>query len=69
MAYSRNSNFHPIAKNRIAYRYRQAMVLIATIIFGMIISAAVNAIPSSKKTTVATKAPQESHISDANKTN
>jgi hypothetical protein len=69
MAYSRNSNYQPIAKNRIAYRYRQAMVLIATIIFGMIISAAVNAIPSSKKTTVATKASQELNVSNTNKTN
>ena len=44
------------SSSKVSNRYKQFLVLIGTIIFGMIISAAVNAIPSSKTTSVAKKA-------------
>jgi hypothetical protein len=56
MAYQRNvKRSHP-AGTRISARYRQFVALIAVIVIGMIISSAVNAIPSAKSRAAATKA-------------
>lgn len=48
MAYQRTSSYRYVSNSSITSRYRQLLILIGAIIFGMIISATVNAIPSSK---------------------
>jgi hypothetical protein len=50
MAYSTRLSYRPASQNRTSARSRQAFVLLAVIVIGMIISAAVNAIPSPKRT-------------------
>lgn len=55
MAYTKNYSYKGISSSRIASRYNQLMALIAAIVIGMIISATVNALPSSKSTPVAAK--------------
>lgn len=59
MAYTKTYQYKGVSSSRIASRYNQLMALIAAIFIGMIISAAVNALPSSKTNTVATKATVE----------
>lgn len=53
MAY--NMQYRYVSNSRISSRGRQMIALIGAIIVGMIISAAVNALPSSKSAKVATK--------------
>ena len=52
MTYSRSGAYR-YSSNKVSNRYKQFLMLIGTIIFGMIISAAINAIPSSKAQSVA----------------
>lgn len=59
MAYSRNAEYRYTPSARISSRGKQFLVLIGAIIIGMIISAAVNALPSSKSVNVATKVTLE----------
>jgi hypothetical protein len=56
MAYTRNTQYRLMNNSRITSRANQLFVLVGAIIIGMIISAAVNALPSSKPVNVATKA-------------
>lgn len=49
MAYSTRLSYRPVSHSRMSTRSRQAFVLIAVIVIGMIISAAVNAIPSPRR--------------------
>jgi hypothetical protein len=51
MAYSRTA-YKGMTNTRIGSRYNQLIALIAAIVVGMIISSAVNAVPSSKNTVV-----------------
>jgi hypothetical protein len=53
MAHSRNMGY--MSNTRISSRANQFVALIVAIVIGMIISAAVNALPSGKKANVATK--------------
>lgn len=59
MAYSLRSNYRPASQSRMSKRYKQALSLIAVIVIGMIISAAVNAIPSKKRTVATQITPTE----------
>jgi hypothetical protein len=56
MAYTRTLDYRHISNKRLASRYKQFFALIAAIVVGMIISAAVNALPSSKPQMVSGKA-------------
>jgi hypothetical protein len=67
MAYSTRLSYRPVSQNRMSTRSRQAFVLLAVIVIGMIISAAVNAIPSPKRT-VATQVTT-SELTTENQTN
>lgn len=62
MAYTRYADFRYRPTNRVSSRSKQLIALAGAIIIGMIISGAVNAIPSSKPVNLSTKvsAPIES---------
>jgi hypothetical protein len=55
MAYTRNIEYRYMSSSRISGKAKQLLALGGAIVIGMIISAAVNALPSSKSTSVATK--------------
>jgi hypothetical protein len=48
MGYSRNVEYRSLSNTRINSRAKQFLALIVAIVIGMIISAAVNALPSAK---------------------
>lgn len=56
MGYSRNATYRAMPSTRINSKAKQLYVLVAVIVIGMIISGAVNVLPSSKPVNVATKA-------------
>ena len=55
MAYTRNAEYRYTPTNRLSSRSKQFIALVGAIIIGMIVSAAVNAIPSSKPVNLSTK--------------
>jgi hypothetical protein len=58
MAYNRNHDYSYMSNTRISSRVKQLIALVGAIIIGMIISATVNAVPSSKSHKVATKSTE-----------
>ena len=56
MAYTRNAEYRYTSSNKISSRRKQLIALVGSIVIGMIISAAVNALPSSKPVNLSTKA-------------
>lgn len=55
MAYTRNAEYRSTSSNRLSSRSKQLIALVGAIVIGMIVSAAVNAIPSSKPVNLSTK--------------
>ena len=55
MAYTRNAEYSYTSRNKISSRSKQFIALVGAIVIGMIVSAAVNAIPSSKPVNLSTK--------------
>jgi uncharacterized membrane-anchored protein len=55
MAYTRNAEYRYTSTSRLSSRSKQLIALIGAIVIGMFVSAAVNAIPSSKPVNLSTK--------------
>lgn len=55
MAYTRNAEYRYKPTNRLSSRSKQLIALVGAIVIGMIVSGAVNAIPSSKTVNLSTK--------------
>jgi uncharacterized membrane-anchored protein len=56
MAYTRNAEYRSTTNSKISSRGKQMIALIGAIVIGMIISGAMNALPSSKSVNLSTKA-------------
>jgi hypothetical protein len=56
MAYTRNTDYRLMSNSRISGRAKQAIALVAAVVIGMIVSSAINALPSSNKVNLSTKA-------------
>jgi hypothetical protein len=56
MGYTRNVEYRYMSNKKISSRAKQAIALVGAVVIGMIISAAVNALPSSKPVNLSTKA-------------
>jgi hypothetical protein len=55
MAYTRNAQYRYMSNTRLSSKAKQMIALVGAIVIGMIVSAAVNALPSAKPVNVATK--------------
>ena len=55
MAYSRNVSYGYMPSSRVPARAKKFLVLVAAIVIGIIVSGVINALPSSKPVSVATK--------------